>query len=513
MESPSANSESLQTFRANFECSIRSLESENLELNELYTILLYGKLPKSVSETVKRRCGDDWLVFDTFKKYLEEEIHNLRSFVSVDVNKPGTLSTISTFTVNQSQSVRPKSKGTVNKFSSQQARKCALCEGEHWWTQCKTYASRDKRLSRLGFLRLCFVCASNKHFSVDCEKQSCGNGCRLKHHHVLCDKQQTSEPSKPASKSTIKSANKPASKPNNNGVQVGTLSVSDQGQKSKQRSILPTATIVLKGKGRHLVRLRGLLDTCAERTFIRRSALKDVQYRSKGTEKIVLRGYLTSKPVNEYETVSVSIPYKGRLIIMDCIVVDELPEYTKKFNVKRNLKTLCKTKICLADKDFDLPVDKQAPIDMLVGVDNVYNILHPGFRKAGKLILLPTIFGYVVTGSCNAPPAQETQVTVLKLAINEEVIEATHKYDDNVKNDLDILWNLDKVGIDCNELREHDRKVLEDFENTIVYSEMEKQYVVALPWKSNKPRLPSNYGMALGGLNNNVRNFRKMKPT
>ncbi|XP_068237289.1 uncharacterized protein [Palaemon carinicauda] len=138
---------------------------------------------------------------------------------------------------------------------------------------------------------------------------------------------------------------------------------------------------------------------------------------------------------------------------MDCIVVDELPEYTKKFNVKRNLKMLCKTKICLADKDFDLPVDKQAPSDMLVGVDNVYNILHPGFRKAGKLILLPTIFGYVVTGSCNAPPVQETQVTVLKLATNEEVIEATHKFDSDIKNDLDILWNLDKVGIDCNELK------------------------------------------------------------
>ncbi|XP_068250372.1 uncharacterized protein [Palaemon carinicauda] len=357
MESPSPDSESLQSFRANFECSIRSLESENLELDELYTILLHGKLPKSVSETVKRRCGDDWLVFDTFKKYLEEEIHNLRSFVSAD--------------------------------------------------------------------------------------QICGNGCRLKHHRVLCDKQQTSEPSKSTTKS--------ASKPNNNDVQVGTLSVSDQGQKSKQRSILPTATIVLKGKGRHLVRLRGLLDTCAERTFIRRSALKDVQYRSKGTEKIALRGYLTSKPVNEYDRVSVSIPYKGRLIIMDCIVVDELPEYTKKFNVKRNLKTLCETKICLADKDFDLPVDKQAPIDILVGVDNVYNILHPVFRKAGKLILLPTIFGYVVTGSCNAPTVQETQVTVLKLATNEEVIEATHKFDSDIRNDLDILWNLDKVGIDCNE--------------------------------------------------------------
>ncbi|XP_068205292.1 uncharacterized protein [Palaemon carinicauda] len=418
----------------------------------------------------------------------------------MDVSKPGTLSTISTFTVNQSKSVRPKSKGNVIKFSAQQTRKCALCEGEHWWTQCKTYASRDKKLSRLGFLRLCFVCASNKHFSIDWEKQIFGNGCRLKH-RVLCDKQQTSEPSK--------STNKSANKPNNNGVQVGLLSLSGQGQKPKQRSILPTATIVLKGKGRHLVRLRGLLDTCAERTFIRRSALKDVQYRSKGTEKITLRGYLSSKPVNKYETVSVSIPYKGRLIIMDCIVVDELPEYTKKFNVKRNLKTLCKTKICLADKDFDLPVDKQAPIDMLVGVDSVYNILHPGFRKAGKLILLPTIFGYVVTWSCNAPPVQETQVTVLKLATKEEVIEATHKFDSDIKNDLDILWNLDKVGIDGNELKEHDRKVLEDFESTIVYSEMEKQYFVALPWKSNKSRLPSNFGRALGRVKQQCAKFQK----
>ncbi|XP_068229371.1 uncharacterized protein [Palaemon carinicauda] len=254
MESPSPNSESLQSFRVNFECSIRSLESENLELNELYTILLHGNLPKSVSETVKRRYGDDWLVFDTFKIYLEEEVHNLRSFVSADVNKPGTLSTISTFTVNQSQSVKPKSKGNVNKFSSQQTGKCALCEGEHWRTQCETYAR-----------------------------------------------------------------------------------------------------------------------------------------------------------------------------------------------------------------------------------------------------------------SCNAPPVQETQVTMLKLATNEEVIEATHKFHSDIRNNLDILWNLDKVGIDCNEFKEHDRRVLEDFENTIVYSEMEKQYVVALPWNSNKSRLPSNFGMALGWVKQQCTKFQKDK--
>ncbi|XP_064097204.1 uncharacterized protein LOC135208689 [Macrobrachium nipponense] len=493
MESPAANSESLQTFRANFECSIRSLESEKLELNELYTILLYTKLPQSVSETVKRRCGDDWLVLDTFKKYLEEEICNLRTFVSTDVNKTEKLSSISTFTVNQSQAVRQKTKGNVNKSSYQQSKRCALCDKEHWWTQCKTYATRDEKLNRIRALQLCFVCASKKHFSVDCDKPSCNNGCKMRHHRILCDKDQTGKQSK----------NKQS------GVQVGTLSVNEQNKpnKSGKQSILPTATIPLKGKTGRMVRLRGLLDTCTERTFIKRSALERLQYRSKGVEKIALRGYLTSKPVHEYKMISVAIPHKYELIIMDCIVVDELPEYAKKFDVKRSLKSLCKTKINLTDKDFDLPVENQSTIELLIGVDNVYNILHPGFKRVRNLILLPTIFGYVVTGTCSASPTRETHVTILKLAVQTEEIEATHN--ENPKTDLDALWSLDRLGIDCSELREQDQRVLKDFESTITYSEIDKQYVVALPWRTNRFRLKTNFGLAMSRLRQQTIKFQK----
>ncbi|XP_066946064.1 uncharacterized protein [Macrobrachium rosenbergii] len=163
-ESPNADAESLQNFRANFECSIRSLESENLDLNELYTILLYTKLPRNISEVVKRRSGDDWLKFDTFKKYLEEEIHNLKVFNPMETREPGTLSSVSTFTINQAQSVRPKTKNlkiNVNKSGSNQRRECALCEGEHWWTQCKTYANREKKLNRLGLCD-CVMCVRVK---------------------------------------------------------------------------------------------------------------------------------------------------------------------------------------------------------------------------------------------------------------------------------------------------------------------------------------------------------------
>ncbi|XP_064103419.1 uncharacterized protein LOC135213369 [Macrobrachium nipponense] len=311
----------------------------------------------------------------------------------------------------------------------------------------------------------------------------------MRHHRILCDKDQTRKQSK----------NKQS------GVQVGTLSVNEQDKpnKSGKQSILPIATIPLKGKKGRMERLRGLLDTCAERTFIKRSALERLQYRSKGVEKIALRGYLTSKPVHEYEMISVAIPHKDKLIIMDCIVVDELPEYAKKFDVKRSLKSLCKTEISLADKDFDLPVENQSTIELLIGVDNVYNILHPGFKRVRNLILLPTIFGYVVTGTCT----RETHVTILKLAVQTEEIEATHN--ENPKTDLDALWSLDRLGIDCSELREQDQRVLKDFETTIIYSETDKRYVVALPWRTNRFRLKTNFGLAMSRLRQQTIKFQK----
>ena len=78
-----------------------------------------------------------------------------------------------------------------------------------------------------------------------------------------------------------------------------------------KRSILPTATITLKGKRGHTARKRGLSYTCAERSFIKKSALEELNYKSKEVEN---RSYLTSKPVQEYEMVNIVIPHWGRLI-------------------------------------------------------------------------------------------------------------------------------------------------------------------------------------------------------
>ena len=492
---PSNDAESLMKFRSQFECSIRSLEAENLELNELYTILLYTKLPSSISETIKRKCGDNWLQFDSFKTQLEEEIHNLRAFSQ----KPSErVSTISTFEVEQgqatgfSQSVRYKNVGRGReqyRSKETQKKKCVLCEGSHFWAYCKTFTTRERKLEKLKALELCFVCGSPKHYSKDCSKTSCKNGCSFRHHQVICPKTKKEE-----------QGNKQGNK-----VSVSTLSVAgvNKGDRTK-RSILPTATITLKGRRGRVEHKRGLLDPCAERTFVKRISLEKLSYKVKGKEKLALRGYISSKPVQEYEIVTLGIPHKGRLLNLDCVVVDEMPEYVRKFNVKKTLKSLCRKKINLADKDFDLPVEKQNPIELLIGVDNVYNILHPGYRRLDELILLPTIFGYVLTGTCQAVKTEESQVTILKLASNE--INANLE---DPGRDLKSLWEMDHLGIKEDELSLQERSVLENFEDTIEYSELECQYRVSLPWKGNKKRLSSNFGLALNRLKSQCSKFRE----
>ncbi|XP_066950800.1 uncharacterized protein [Macrobrachium rosenbergii] len=156
-------------------------------------------------------------------------------------------------------------------------------------------------------------------------------------------------------------------------------------------------------------------------------------------------------------------------------------------------------------------MEKQSRIELLIGVDNAYNILHPGFRKFENLVLLPTIFGYVVTGTCSSHPTKETHVSILKLAVETNNIimagRATHLKDP--REDLGILWSLNNLDIDCSEVTEQERKVLENYESTITYSEIDKQYVVAFPWKGNERRLTSNFRVALNRLKQQCVKFRK----
>ena len=175
---------------------------------------------------------------------------------------------------------------------------------------------------------------------VKCKGKNCGNGCTYAHNICLCLK--VKENSKPKGS---KEKGKTEQNTKTEDVKVTTLKVgsndkSEQSTNVKYTSVLPTATILLKGVKRSMVKARGLLDPCAEKTFVRRSLLSEIKHKVKGMIKLKLLGYCSSIPEKTYDLVTLYIPYRDNLISLDSIVVDELPEYNKRFSITATLSAL-----------------------------------------------------------------------------------------------------------------------------------------------------------------------------
>ena len=238
------------------------------------------------------------------------------------------------------------------------------------------------------------------------------------------------------------------------------------------------------------------------KTFVHKSLLSRVKHKVKGTIRLKLHGYCSSIPEKTYDMVMLFVPHWDNLISLVSIVVDELPDYDKRFLMSSTLSELKKERIKLADKEFNLPLEEQSSIELLIGVDNVYNILHPVFKRIGKLVLLPSIFGYVLTGSYKETSKDEVSVvSILKLTATpvDNYFEHPTVIGDikTSPREMESLWTMDHLGICDTEINNQDKEVLRNFENGVAYLESEKQYIVSLPWKTNHPALPSNFGLAL----------------
>ena len=62
------------------------------------------------------------------------------------------------------------------------------------------------------------------------------------------------------------------------------------------------------------MKTRGLLDPCAENTFVCIFLLNRVKYKVRGTTKLKLHEYCSSIPEKTYDVVTLFIPYRVNLI-------------------------------------------------------------------------------------------------------------------------------------------------------------------------------------------------------
>ncbi|MCP4254976.1 MAG: hypothetical protein GY775_16540 [Candidatus Scalindua sp.] len=148
-------------------------------------------------------------------------------------------------------------------------------------------------------------------------------------------------------------------------------------------------------------------------------------------------------------------------------------------------------------------------MDMLIGVDNYYNIVHPGFIKEGSLVLIPTKCGYALSGSYKGT-SNEAQVEIVTiLRVGTDPIQTFIKEEEFIPctSDLAKLWDLDHIGISPKEVKAENRETMRSFDDTINFDQEKGQYIVSLPWKANKHLLPNNFGVALGRMRGLQRKF------
>jgi hypothetical protein len=117
--------------------------------------------------------------------------------------------------------------------------------------------------------------------------------------------------------------------------------------------------------------------------------------------------------------------------------------------------------------------ERDLPIEVLIGGDYYWRIVQdaPTIRLSSSLVLLPTKFGWILTGN-------RTGITANQMTVNHVILEHSD-------NDLRKFWDLETIGIMPNQeqpLTMGDSQILQEFRDSFRIEDGRR--VVSLPKKN-----------------------------
>ena len=446
LTAPAYSVRELKGFHAAAECSLRAITTAGITLQEFCTVLLAQKLPAPLKENIRRELRDQWLDIEQFTAALLREIQTLEANDNDNSHKVFPASTAA-FAV-------PPAYCENNERASQAGARCKTCllcnKPGHYWVKCRTYKTGCERVARARVLQLCTSCLSRDHGNQGCSNTKIGpcKFCQKKHFFGLCPRH---------GKQTQAAENKG---PRETSTTLTSVT-------SKSTTILPTIQIPLYTVENKVKATRALLDQCSQRSFVLRSRLEGLRHKAVGQVQLQLQGFTGAIEMKDYEVVALSFRHKARVRSLCAVVVDQLPIYKSPVGLKGVHKRLEKKGYGLADPKIAL----QGEIDLLIGADHYYDIVHAGYVRDEGVVLIPTIYGYALSGQFRAPDdgTNVEVVTILKVAthpveahINSEV--EMRQSPPEIK-DLNALWELDHVGIVPEEISNKSKRVLYQLKN------------------------------------------------
>ena len=251
-------------------------------------------------------------------------------------------------------------------------------------------------------------------------------------------------------------------------------------------SVLQTAKIKVLGK-QGLCDATLLFDTGSDRSYVSSKFVKRIRPRWVANECISFSSFGGGRASkgNRCNVFDLQlIDYNGSSHSLIAAEINEICARLFRPSVpKEGIKAF--SSLQLAD---DYSNSRHVTVDILIGLDAYWRFMvHSNAVQAGNLVAQKSVFGWILSGSCNVPLKGESASSQL-LCINNVPESALHNF-----------WDLESIGICPKDDVYKDitsNSVLQQFSDKIRFCN--GRYEVALPWKSDvaKQRLQNNEKLA-----------------
>ncbi|XP_059056338.1 uncharacterized protein LOC131850179 [Achroia grisella] len=366
-------------------------------------------------------------------------------------------------------SIRNKEKTIVH--TNNEIRECVWCaKSTHNSSECKTPIkwNLEERKDFLKKKNSCLICLITGHHAKKCRKYPKCVICEKRHYPIMCVELQKSTKKSEDEKSMLK-------------------------QSTKQSTVLLQTVKLHLFHEDQVVTVRALLDSGAQRSFIRSDVIDKLKIVPTGNEH--LRHNLFGGVVTKLEN--------HRLFTLNCKSLDN--------KYKLQIEALEQKKICdnlpkvkpgillsqLQAKGINITdcVDEVTEISLLIGSD-VLGSLYTGRSEhvSDNLVAIETKFGWVIQGPTSGMYSIFTSVHACSF-------------------DIDDLWKLESIGIkdeaQVKSIRKREEEVENFFRETIVRND-EDRYEIKLPWNDTADLLSPNYNLALKRLHSTTNKLNKL---
>lgn len=398
---------------------------------------------------------------------------------------------------------------------------CLKCKQQHQLFQCNDFNSLnvDDRRKFIKENNLCFNCLKYGHNVYNCSSKFSCRVCNKRHHSLVHFPEVTSNASindgdvsnsksvlhsltsdltssQQQSFSNVQAVNDDADY-FTSGPSFSSSAVINNHVVSNNHSqvILPTAIVRVKDNFGNFVKLRALIDSGSQVSFISESCVQILGlHRSNGRLSImgvastnagVTKGQVK---VNVFSSISLEMVSINAYILKN--ITADIPSYKINNSNKEILST-----IKLADPKFNVA----GSVDLLLGADIVWSILKNGKvpLNTSGLFAINSMFGWIISGQLNSSSASSN--------ITSYVVST------DIDKMLQQFWDIEEgpVTINRKELTNDDPAEIH-FRSTHSKSS-DGKYIVDLPFKIENATFYNTLRGAISRLHTMETRFRRNK--